>query len=112
MTTSDEFLHFGVKGMKWGVRKSEPWVSSTGVRSTKLKAKSMSDADLKTANKRMQLEQQYASLTKQTAVQSQGKEVTSAILKKTGQVALSIAIGTVSGYATGRGMAFLKKKLG
>lgn len=60
----DAFLsHYGVRGMKWGVRKS-------GASTKKKKksgpppAKSLSDEQLRAAINRMQLERQYTDLAK------------------------------------------------
>lgn len=68
----EELYHYGVKGMKWGVRKSR---TSSGKKSSKTKGwskdakranaikkksvKQMSNAELKELNKRMELESNY-----------------------------------------------------
>lgn len=69
-----ELAHYGVKGMKWGVRKAEDSGPSTPRRAPasddhkeveKLKSvstRSLSNADLKALNNRMQLEQTYRQL--------------------------------------------------
>ena len=90
MTAADDFLeHFGVKGMKWGVRKRESRVSvATGpggrirtrgghdrspandaIRAARLRqrakkstVKSLSNDELQTLLKRMNLEKQYKDL--------------------------------------------------
>lgn len=66
----DELYHYGVKGMKWGVRKSysssrknktKGW-SKDAKRANAIKKKSvkqMSNAELKELNKRMELESNY-----------------------------------------------------
>jgi hypothetical protein len=51
--------HFGVKGMKWGVRRSRKELSAGRSSLGKAKAKDMSDDDLKRAVNRMNMEQQY-----------------------------------------------------
>ncbi len=62
----DEILaHAGVKGMKWGKRKSRTTVSKDYSRTKNLKrnkAKSLTDKELKTVINRMQLEKQYKDL--------------------------------------------------
>lgn len=62
--------HWGVKGMKWGVRKSRRKTSKSDdyLRAKQLKKKrisQMSNAELKELNNRMQLENQYKNLKKQ-----------------------------------------------
>lgn len=61
----DNYLaHFGVKGMKWGVRRKRSGDSSE-TRSLKRKPiKSMSNAELKRANERMNLEANYKDLVR------------------------------------------------
>jgi hypothetical protein len=67
----EEFLaHFGVKGMKWGVRKSSPPVHLSGDRKklntvSSKPVESMTNRQLKEANSRLQMEKQYKDLTKQ-----------------------------------------------
>ena len=69
---SDELYHYGVKGMKWGVRKSRSsskrksnktkgW-SKDAKRANAIKKKSvkqMTNAELRELNKRMELESNY-----------------------------------------------------
>lgn len=63
MNETDEFLtHFGVRGMKWGQRKSRS-SENVELRSLRKKtARELSDADLKKAINRMQLEKKYRDL--------------------------------------------------
>lgn len=74
MSATDEFLaHFGVKGMKWGVRRSrsakEPpssdsaTATSIKTRAKKSKIKALSNAELQQAITRMNLEQQFKRLS-------------------------------------------------
>lgn len=65
-TTIDDVLeHFGVKGMKWGVRKSKSSDSSGTKTSTERKKISdMSDTELRASLNRMQMEKQYKDMTK------------------------------------------------
>lgn len=77
---SNELCHFGIKGMKWGVIKDRANVASSmvkgghsvnegiaNVRNSKASSRSkisvMSDQELQERVRRMNLEQQYASLT-------------------------------------------------
>lgn len=92
----NELIHYGVKGMRWGFRTRD---NGTVVRSGKsvkgsedhetakaLKTKkvsSMSNAELRTLNERMQLEQTYSQLTQKTATTSKGKDYVDRGLKTT-----------------------------
>lgn len=74
MTVVDDFLaHYGVKGMKWGVRRkrgSNGLVSTEAERASQLLEKvkkeggvqSLSNKELGDLNKRLQLERQYSQL--------------------------------------------------
>ena len=104
---NDELMHYGVPGMKWGVRRTPAQLgrkktssskSLFGKKKSKSKAKAktksesskeetvpkkksvkeMSDEELNAAIRRMQLEQTYASLSPQKV--STGKAVTKRIL--------------------------------
>lgn len=60
--------HFGIKGMKWGVRRDNPSGSSEGTSQTvsrKGKTTEISDSELQKRVKRLQLEKQYDDLIKQ-----------------------------------------------
>ena len=78
--------HFGVKGMRWGVRKKQEPVS-TGVAKTPMSSdaaltskiitkartsgmSSLSNAELQALNQRLQLERQYSSLVGSPATKS------------------------------------------
>jgi hypothetical protein len=51
--------HYGIKGMKWGVRRSRSELSEGRAGLGRAKAKDLSDDDLKKAVSRMNMEQQY-----------------------------------------------------
>lgn len=72
-----ELQHYGVLGMKWGIRRTP---EQLGVNKPKKKrARDMSDDELRKANNRKQLENQYNQLYK-------GKSVVKTILATTGTV--------------------------
>ena len=55
--------HYGVKGMKWGVRKARRSSDSAEVKQIrKKKVSQMSNAELRKANERIRLEQEYKRL--------------------------------------------------
>lgn len=97
---SDEYLaHYGVLGMKWGVRKDKTKGAlrkrkSTPVHDDYKKAhsgksvKSMSDSELRSVNNRLQMERQYSDLTRKT---SKGKKVVNALIKTAGTIAAAEA---------------------
>lgn len=93
--TNNELIHYGILGMKWGVRRTEAQLarargkksksSSEDVSEDYKKAhssksvKSMSDAELRTRLNRLQMEQQYSKLNPDKV--SRGKGVANKILK-------------------------------
>lgn len=98
----DHLMHFGVPGMKWGVRKSRS-SSSSSKKSNRQAKKSynktiksrkkskyedistLSDNELRARTNRMQLERQYASLLRdQSYAVKKGKNKTNGILRKNG----------------------------
>lgn len=58
-----ELMHFGVKGMKWGVRKSRIKNSKKWSSSKQTKIDGMSDDQLRRINNRIRLEKEYRQLT-------------------------------------------------
>ena len=97
---SDDYLaHYGVLGMKWGVRKDKTKGGlrrrkSTPVHDDYKKAhsgksvKSMSDSELRSVNNRLQMERQYSALTRKT---SKGKKVVNTLIKTAGTIAAAEA---------------------
>jgi hypothetical protein len=94
MKTADDVLaHFGVKGMKWGVRRNKPSMPAsddsaraTAVR-TKVKTggtKALSNKELQDLITRMNLEQQYARLNPSKV--QKGAQVVSDILRIGGTI--------------------------
>lgn len=87
--------HHGVKGMKWGVRrKRDTSGSPRGRRARKAyeddKLRNMSDAELRSHINRMQMERQYAQLTKRE-VSAGRKFVTDVLLNASKQTATNYA---------------------
>ena len=85
----EEFLeHYGVKGMKWGVRKrSEP----TAKRTLTNRAKQLDDAELKKAVERLRLEREYVNINKDLSNDSHAKT----FISRYGGQAVSVAIGAI-----------------
>lgn len=93
---NDELYHYGVPGMKWGVRKSQNKLDRIDKRSKKndwsedaataakiktKKVSQMTNAELRKLNDRKNLEQQYANLTKNS---SKGRAAVKAFIAAAG----------------------------
>lgn len=78
--TNDFLAHWGVLGMRWGVRRDRSKTSSVKVsrKATKTKLSDIDDKELQDRVKRLQLEQQYAQLTQKKL--STGKQIVKDIL--------------------------------
>ena len=97
---SDDYLaHYGVLGMKWGVRKDKTKGDLRKRKSTPIhddykkahsgkSVKSMSDSELRSVNNRLQMERQYSALTRKT---SKGKKVVNTLIKTAGTIAAAEA---------------------
>lgn len=118
---NDIFLeHFGVKGQKWGVRKARGDRSSFRDRAKAKKLgdlpdiKKMSDADLRAAVSRLQLEKQFRELSKppSNTFKAHGskfaKDVLIQVGKEHAKKALIAAPGAIASVAMG---AFVAKKM-
>lgn len=104
MSHAEDFLaHFGVKGMKWGVRRTRPLASKDAQKSLDIRAKAktgkvkvLTNEELQLAINRMNLEQQF----KRLAVNEQSpvrRWITSTLLeigKREVQVAVSKKVAT------------------
>lgn len=95
----NELYHYGVLGMRWGVRRSKSGSSSSGKSSkrskpavdpsykkahAKKKLKYMSDNELREVNKRLNLEKNYSDLTR---TKSKGKAAVDAFVSTAGTIA-------------------------
>lgn len=109
-TTTEDFLaHFGIKGMKWGVRRSpeqlgrKPGISKAeqGRRDARSKAsenrRKLSDADIRARIERMQLEKRLKDLTEEDL--SPGKAYAKQVITQAGKKALSSALTGAALYA-------------
>jgi hypothetical protein len=90
----DKFLsHYGVKGQKWGVRRSKRQLSKAAKASGR-SVKDMSDEELRTAVNRMNMEQQYSRLS------SGGSNRNRNLVAAGGAFAASIALNVVRQQVT------------
>ena len=95
----DYLMHYGVKGMKWGVRHDKKFGSNRhkkysadyeATRKTRRKSsKYLSNDELRQLNKRMQLEQEYNKLSTRNVDIHRGMQYAGAL------VGVSAAIGSV-----------------
>lgn len=83
----NELIHYGIKGMKWGKRRTQSATSSDDHKKARTIAKKklheMSNEELKTLTTRLQLERQYKDLSKKQV--SMGKRFASDLLKDVGK---------------------------
>ena len=95
----DPYLsHFGVKGMKWGVRKDRKKVAVSSVKPHDDYSKAhlsksvseMSDSELRSRINRLQMEQQYSKLTSSEST-SIGRQASGKVLNFFGKMAVNIA---------------------
>lgn len=97
---ADDFLmHYGVKGMKWGKRKSSAGSDDNAAVSPlrKKKAHELSNEELKKLNERMQLEQNYKKLNPGTA--ARGKKFAASII---GTATLGVTAYNIVNGAAGK----------
>ena len=91
-----ELSHYGVKGMKWGVRKNKP---STTRKAKSREAKTLSNEELQKRIKRIELESRYVALTSKPTTIDKGKKVAGNIIGNIGKQLASDALkkGTRTG---------------
>lgn len=96
---NNELYHYGILGMKWGVRRyqnKDGTLTNLGKKRkqedihedyarahSKKSIKSMSDAELRNRNNRLQMERQYQTLTKKAR---KGKKVVTALIATAGTI--------------------------
>lgn len=106
LMTNDELKHYGIPGMKWGVRRNRVAVSTKKKKTqeidpsyakahSKKKVKYMSDAELREVNNRLNMEQTYRNMTKR---KSAGEKAVNAFIKTAGT--LTAIAGAYATYKT------------
>ncbi len=88
MKQSEYLEHYGILGMKWGVRRSRGPDGTVGGKQKKVRVKDMSDEELKKRVSRLSLEKQYKDLTK-ADVSSGQKFVQDVLLGSAKQTAIT-----------------------
>lgn len=108
---NDALMHYGVKGMKWGVRRSDSRSANSkdhGERAADKAAKSerkkdvkkrrmLTTEDLKSKIERLKIEKQFKDLTEEDI--APGKKMAKDILKSAGTKVLSTAAAGAAAYA-------------
>ena len=114
----DILQHFGVTGMKWGVRRTQAALASARAERNEIKrskdktrfktsAKKLTDSELDTRIKRMQTEKQYNELNKRTV--SKGQAAVVDVLTNSSK---SVAQKTITGAGNLAVKTALKNKFG
>lgn len=107
----NRLMHYGIKGMKWGVRKNGKPGSrrKSSSRYEQKDPKKLTDKQLKSRITRMENERRYSTLNADSSRLSSGaKAFRKAFVKTAGTAVTSIAVG----IATTHGRKYIEKKLG
>ena len=105
----NQLIHYGVKGMKWGVRRTDAQLARVRGKTSESQpahedykkahdsksVKTMSDAELRSRLNRLQMEQQYTKLNP-TSV-NRGKRVVDSIIK-TGTTVAAVTTTAITIY--------------
>lgn len=109
---SDSLTHYGVKGMRWGVRRKrgpDGRVSKDYSEARKLLQKpkrQLSNEDIKKINKRLNLEREMERMDPSGA--AEGKRLVGTFVKKYGNA----VVGGLAGLAGAATVSLVKKKIG
>lgn len=79
----DELAHYGKKGMRWGVRKSDSSSDSTPEKPKGPDVSKMSDDELRTAINRLKMEKEFKKLTQPEV--SMGRKIVGELLLDVGK---------------------------
>ncbi len=114
-------IHYGILGMKWGIRRTPEQLARARRRSTtdelhedykkahtSKSIKSMSDAELRNRLNRLQMERQYSQLSESSV--SKGKDYTQKIIKAGTTVATVTTTALTIYNNVGKIKAILEKK--
>lgn len=115
----DSLIHYGVKGMRWGVRRARRSSRERKIRNraqndlerhnleltTKRPAFTMTDEELKTSISRLQLEQQYNSLVNSRSTIKKGERFMSS---NAGNISRQVAANVVTPELTRMGKEAIK----
>ena len=105
MSTTGDLAHFGIKGMKWGVRRTKQQISDSEdhTRAAGLRKKSrfgktrkLSNDELRAVIERMNLEQQFSNLKKQRS--GEGGKIARELLIGIGKEHAKKALTDASGH--------------
>ena len=102
---NDELKHYGVLGMRWGARRNGKPISKSS-KPKKRTIESMSNEELQSRNKRLQLETQYKQLSKNSI--SPGKKFVAGFAKGTGKATQTAVQTAIAGAAVVAGKEFIK----
>ena len=113
-STTEEIIHYGVKGMKWGVRKDrtkgsrrrassdtkQSLLNSTDAKTLYKNRARLTDAEMRDRINRIQMEQNLYKLSKtQPSVSNSGRKMASSIAGRFGNAVLNAVVQESVNYA-------------